>query len=126
MRLPGCDYLSVTAAPPQFDPVAYADSLQRLHAAKFSSLELTHYGEVADVSRHLSRYALRVEQAYQTIERMLSDGLTGDALRAAYSEAEHAIALQSGISEQDWQRYQCANPTSMGANGIALFCEKSK
>lgn len=126
MKLPHCDYLSVTAAPPQFDPVAYGDSLQKLHEAGFSSLQLTHFGEVTDVSGHLSRYAMRVEQVHECIENLLADGLRGDALRTAYGEAEHAIARMAGVSEPDWQLYEGANSTAMCADGIALFCEKSK
>jgi glyoxylase-like metal-dependent hydrolase (beta-lactamase superfamily II) len=126
MKLPNCDYLSVTAAPPQFDPVAYGDSLQRLHEAGFSKLYLTHFGEVTDVSSHLSRYAMRVEQAFECIQGLLAEGLRGDALRAAYGKAEHEIARKAGVSEEDWLRYECGNSTAMGADGIALFCEKSK
>ena len=124
MKLPECDYLSVTAAPPQFDPMAYGDSLQRLHAAGFSKLYLTHFGEVTDVAGHLSRYAMRVEQVYECVQGLLAAGLRGEALHAAYREAEHAIAQQAGVSERDWQRYEGANATSMCADGIALFCEK--
>src|SRR4051812_44744065 len=126
MKLPQCAYLSVTAAPPQFDSVAYGDSLQRLHDARFSKLQLTHFGEVTEVSAHLSRYAARVEQVYDCIQNLLATGLRGDALRATYGEAEHDIARNSGLSELDWLRYECANSTSMCADGIALFCEKSK
>jgi glyoxylase-like metal-dependent hydrolase (beta-lactamase superfamily II) len=126
MRLPGSQYLSVTAAPPQFDPVAYADSLQRLHAAEFSRLYLTHFGEVTDVSHHLSLYAMRVEQVYESVLRFREQGLRGDSLRAAYAEAEHVIATNAGVSADDWRRYECANSTAMGADGISLFCEKSK
>ena len=126
MKLPQCDYLSVTAAPPQFDPVAYGDSLQKLHEAGFSKLQLTHFGEVTDVSGHLARYAMRVEQVHECIENLLADGLRGDDLRAAYGEAEHTVARQAGVSEEDWQCYEGANSTAMCADGIALFCEKSK
>lgn len=124
MKLPDCEYLSVTAAPPQFDPLAYGDSLQRLHAAGFSRLYLTHFGEVSDVAGHLSRYAMRVEQVYECILVLLADGLRGEALRAAYHEAEHAVAMKAGVSEADWLRYEGANSTGMCADGIALFCEK--
>lgn len=126
MKLPDCRYLSVTAAPPQFDPVAYGDSLARLHAAGFSKLYLAHFGEVTEVGTHLSHYAMRVEQVYDCVQALLADGLRGDSLRIAYGEAEHAIALQAGVSEADWLRYEAGNSTSMCADGIALFCEKSK
>lgn len=126
MKLPHCDYLSVTAAPPQFDPVAYGDSLHRLHEAGFSKLCLTHFGEVADVSGHLSRYAMRVEQVHECVENLLSEGLRGDALRTAYGEAERTVAREAGVSEADWRLYEGANSTAMCADGIALFCEKHK
>jgi glyoxylase-like metal-dependent hydrolase (beta-lactamase superfamily II) len=125
MKLPHSSYISVTAAPPQFDPVAYGDSLQRLHAANFSKLYLTHFGEVTDVSKHLSTYAARVEQCYECIADLLAQDLKGDALREAYGRAEHAIALKAGVSDADWAKYEGANNTAMCADGIALFCEKA-
>lgn len=125
MKLPHCSYISVTAAPPQFDPVAYGDSLQRLHAANFSKLYLTHFGEVTDVSGHLSRYAARVEQCYECVAGMLEQGLKGEALREAYGRVEHAIAEKAGVSDDDWAKYEGANNTAMCADGIALFCEKA-
>ena len=100
--------------------------LQKLHEAGFSKLQLTHFGEVTDVSGHLARYAMRVEQVHECIENLLADGLRGDDLRAAYGEAEHTVARQAGVSEEDWQCYEGANSTAMCADGIALFCEKSK
>ena len=58
--------------------------------------------------------------------RIARDRVRGDALRAAYTAAEHAIATKAGVSGDDWRRYECANSTAMGADGISLFCEKSK
>ncbi len=126
MRLPGSKYLSVTAAPPQFDPVAYAESLERLDADEFAHLYLTHFGEVSDVSEHLALYAMRVEQVYECITSLRDQGLRDDALRAGYAAAEHAVAMRAGVSEQDWQLYESANSTAMCADGISLFCEKLK
>ncbi len=125
MKLPESRYISVTAAPPQFDPVAYGDSLQRLHAADFSRLYLTHFGEVTDVAGHLSRYAARVEQVHECVSELMAQGLRGEALREAYGRVEHALAAKSGVSEADWHRYELANSSAMGADGIALYCEKA-
>ncbi|HSJ01521.1 MAG: MBL fold metallo-hydrolase [Verrucomicrobium sp.] len=126
MRLPGCDYLSVTAAPPQFDPVAYDESLERLHSHGFARLFLTHFGEVTDVAQHLANYSLRVHQVHDLVQGLLDQGLRGWDLREAFLEAEHQSAMQAGATESEWSRYEAANPTSMGADGIALYCEKSK
>lgn len=126
VRLPGCDFLSVAAAPPQFDPVAYNDSIEKLHALNLKKLYLTHFGEVSDVASHLSRYALRVSQVHECVERFMEEGLTGDALRRAYTQAEHALAIEEGVSAVDWERYEGANGSAMCADGIALFCEKAR
>ncbi len=125
VRLQGCDYLSVAAAPPQFDHVAYLDSITRLHDAGFDKLYLTHFGEVTDVSRHLSAYAQRIGRVHEKVQELMQQGLSGDALRAAYSQAEHAVALQAGGSEAQWAGYELANPSAMCADGIALYCEKN-
>ncbi len=126
MRLPGCDYISVTSAPPQFDPVAYQDSITRLHEAGFAKLYLTHFGEVADPVAHLAKYSLRVSQVHERISVWMEEGIKGEALQRAYERSEQAIAQAAGVSEADWRRYQTGNPTAMCADGIALFCEKMR
>ena len=125
MKLPDCNYLSVTAAPPQFDPVAYSESLAKLHELGLSKLYLTHGGEISNVSRHLSDYALRVEQAYESVADLYEMGLKGVILQEAYSQIEYQIALSAGVTEADWERYEITNPSAMCADGIALFCEKN-
>ncbi len=125
VRLQGCDYLSVAAAPPQFDPVAYLDSITRMHDAEFNKLYLTHFGEVTDVSRHLSAYAQRVGQVHEKVQDWMQQGLSGDDLRSAYTKSEHVLAIESGVSEEDWRRFELANSSTMSADGIALFCEKN-
>jgi glyoxylase-like metal-dependent hydrolase (beta-lactamase superfamily II) len=126
MKLQGCDYISVTAAPPQFDPVAYDTSLERLRGLGFAKLFLTHFGEVTQVTEHLTHYAARVKQVHECVRSLMAQGLRGDALREAYGRIEQEIAKKSGLSESDWQRYEGANTTSMGADGIALFVEKQQ
>ncbi|MCE9519777.1 MAG: MBL fold metallo-hydrolase [Verrucomicrobia bacterium] len=125
VRLQGCDYLSVAAAPPQFDPVAYLDSITRLHDANFQRLYLTHFGEVTEVSSHLTRYARRVGLVTDAVKSLMDHQLAGDNLRAAYTKLEHDTAMEIGVSEVDWLRYELANFTGISAEGIALFHEKN-
>lgn len=125
VRLQGSDYLSVAAAPPQFDPVAYLDSITRLHDANFDRLYLTHFGEVTDVSSHLTNYARRVGLVTDTVKSLLDHQLAGDELRATYTKLEHAAAKKTGVSETDWLRYELANHAGISADGIALYHEKN-
>lgn len=124
VKLEGSGYLSVASAPPQFDPVAYAESIRRLKAGRFERLFLTHFGEVGDIPAHLDAYASRVNQCHQYVAALRSEGETPGELTLNYVNAEHDLALASGMTEADWQRYELANGAAMGAAGIELYLSK--
>ncbi|MBN8420511.1 MAG: MBL fold metallo-hydrolase [Verrucomicrobia bacterium] len=126
MRLEHSRYLSVTAAPPQFDPVAYGQSLDRLLAANFKTLYLTHFGEVTDVEWHLSTYRQRVMEVYERVAADFRAGVGVEENRRNYAAAEHAIAMQAGVDEDLWRKGEGANVTSMCADGVRLYCEKGR
>ena len=126
MRLEHSRYLSVTAAPPQFDPIAYVKSLDRLLAANFKTLYLTHFGSVEDVAWHLATYRQRVTQVYERVSTGYREGISVEENRQRYAAAEHQIAMAAGVSEDLWRKGEDANVTSMCADGVRLFCEKGR
>lgn len=123
MVVPGCNYLSVTAAPPQFEVQPYLDSIARLKTAHFQRLCLTHFGIVDNPARHLDSYAARVTQVHQKVSGWMAEGLTGEALADRYTVSEREA---SGLSEADWDRYQKGNHTVMCAAGIELMIQKNR
>lgn len=124
-RLPEQAYISVTSAPPQFDPVAYCDSITKLEKEAFSKLYLAHFGEVTDVASHWQLYRQRINEVHHTVRQFIDHGLEGDALQAAYESHEKTQAQQMNVSADTWDSYQCANNTSMCSDGIALYCRKN-
>ncbi len=122
VRLEGCDYLSVASAPPQFEPVPYVASVDRLLAAQFRKLYLTHFGEVNDPAEHLTRYRQRIIDVHERIAAWVSEGLTSEQIAMRYTSSERKTAA---LSETVWQRYQRANNTIMCASGIELFVVKA-
>ncbi|TLD71194.1 MBL fold metallo-hydrolase [Phragmitibacter flavus] len=125
VRLQGQNYISVAAAPPQFDPVAYEASILKLQAMKFKRLYLTHFGALDDVAAHMEMERLRVAQVHQTVGSFLRAGYDAEKVRRSYEQSERMFAgLQGVVRDADWDLYQCANHTDMGADGIALYCEK--
>jgi glyoxylase-like metal-dependent hydrolase (beta-lactamase superfamily II) len=111
MRLENSRYLSVTAAPPQFDPVAYTQSLDRVIAANFKALYLTHFGRVDDVEWHLTNYRQRVIEVYERVAADFRAGISAEENRRRYALAEHEIAKQAGVSEELWRKGEDANVT---------------
>jgi glyoxylase-like metal-dependent hydrolase (beta-lactamase superfamily II) len=126
MRLEHSRYLSVTAAPPQFDPVAYVQSVDRLAAASFKMLYLTHFGTIDDVAWHLNAYRQRVMEVYERVAADFRAGVSVEENRRNYAAAEHAIAMAAGEDEELWRKGEDANVTSMCADGMRLFCEKGR
>ncbi len=126
MRLSGTDYLSVTAAPPQFEPAAYIASVDRLAAARFAKLYLTHFGEVTDAASHLEHYRQRIAEVHEAVRADLATGGDEAETRRRYTEREHTLATSLGVSESDWQRLESANSTAMCADGVRLCLEKGR
>lgn len=126
MRLQGTSYLSVTAAPPQFEPVPYMASVDRLAAAGFGKIYLTHFGEITDVSDHLLRYRQHIEDVYEAVKADHADGADEAEIRRRYTAREHALATTLGISEPDWLRLEAGNNTVMCADGVRLCVEKGR
>lgn len=122
VRLQGSDYLSVAAAPPQFEVEPYLASVDRLLAANFRRLYLAHFGEVSDPASHLRRYRQRIEEVHHNISQWMNEGHDGVALAQRYTAEERRL---SGLGEADWQRYELANGTAMCAAGIELFVTKA-
>ena len=124
LRLEGTDYLSVTAAPPQFDPVAYVQSVDRLAGGGFQTLYLTHFGPVRDVAAHLAGYRARIGEVHERVAGWHAAGLTGDEIRARYLAAERSLATELGLTAELWRKCEDSNSTTMCADGVLLYCEK--
>jgi glyoxylase-like metal-dependent hydrolase (beta-lactamase superfamily II) len=124
VRLQNSGYISVAAAPPQFDPEEYLRSVERLLGAGFSRLYLTHFGEVPDVRNHLTAYAQRIQQVSAWVKASIEKNQTEDESRIRFQEAERSLATQAGVSHELWDVYERANATAMCADGIRLYWQK--
>ena len=122
VRLQSSAYISVAAAPPQFDPVAYVQSVDRLTAAGFSRLYLTHFGEITEPQDHLRQYRQRITDVHEFVRAELQAGASQDLLQDRYAATERS---RQSIDNSLWQKYELANSAAMCADGIRLYCEKT-
>jgi hypothetical protein len=100
--------------------------VDRLIAANFKTLYLTHFGPIHDVATHLAAYRPRITEIYQRVATWLAEGISEAENRARYLAAEHAIALQNGLTEAQWQMSEIGNGTAMCADGVRLYCVKGR
>lgn len=123
-RLPGSSYLSVTAAPPQFDPAAYDLTLERLAERDPQRLWLTHGGPFEDAGDHLRRYRRKVAGLFAEVKAWRHSGLDDAAVRERYHDRERRMAVDEGLTVKDWQAMELMNPTALSTDGMLLFLDR--
>jgi glyoxylase-like metal-dependent hydrolase (beta-lactamase superfamily II) len=124
MLYPGTSYLSVTSAPPQFEPPAYISSVQRMIDANFRHMYLTHFGLITDVRQHLSHYQQLLRTAQEHVTAWVKEGLTTEQIHSRYQQQEDHRATTQGVSPSTWQLLQLANSTQMCSAGIERWVRK--
>ena len=124
VRLQNSGYISVAAAPPQFDPDEYVQSVERLLGGGFARLYLTHFGEVRDVQGHLTSYAARIREVSACVKASLDENESEDETRSRFQKAERSVAMRSGVHDDLWSVYEQANSTAMCSGGIRLYWQK--
>jgi glyoxylase-like metal-dependent hydrolase (beta-lactamase superfamily II) len=117
VRLEQSPYLSVAAAPPQFEPPAYLESVQRLKNGNFERLHLTHFGTIADVSSHLETYAQRIQD--------VTDALTQDQDPHHFIIREEQLAAKLQLPMRLLIKYDLANGAEMCAHGILRYLRQA-
>jgi glyoxylase-like metal-dependent hydrolase (beta-lactamase superfamily II) len=124
MLYPGTQYLSVISAPPQFEPPAYLHSVQRMRAAGFKQVYLTHFGLVSEVDAHLAEYAQLLASTTERVSAWVTEGLSSAEISQRYLAHEQQRALASGVNEQTWALIQSANSTQMCSAGVERWVRK--
>jgi glyoxylase-like metal-dependent hydrolase (beta-lactamase superfamily II) len=124
MLYPGTHYLSVTSAPPQFEPPEYIQSVQRMRAAGFREMYLTHFGLVSEVDAHLAQYEQLLATATERMTAWVKEGLSSADIHERYQAEEYARARASGVNEQNWAMLQSANSTQMCSAGMERWVRK--
>ncbi len=126
VRLPGFDYISVTAAPPQFHLEHTLATIDKLAAGNFETLYLTHFGKVTDPTSHFTDYRDAVELNAEFIRARLADGMDSETLKIAYEAINLEQAFRLQVPHADFCCYQIANGTGMCADGIRMYWEKKQ
>ena len=125
-RLPGCENISVTSAPPQFHLAHTLASIDLIAGREFETLYLTHFGAVDDPWGHLKDYRRAVEVNAEFIRQRLEEEMDPDSLRIAYEAFCLEQAFRVKAPMEIMETLQLINGTDMCADGIRLFWEKQQ
>jgi glyoxylase-like metal-dependent hydrolase (beta-lactamase superfamily II) len=121
VRFLGSSFTGLAAAPPQFDPVAYEGSIDRLAAGGFERIYPTHFGVVEDVEEHLAAYRELVAGASGAVRGAVAAEASRDEIISVYGACLEARAKEAGCSAEEWSLHELCNPVAMSADGVALY-----
>jgi glyoxylase-like metal-dependent hydrolase (beta-lactamase superfamily II) len=124
VRMPGSDFISIPAVPPEFDLQTWQETVTRLLDLNLSALYPTHYGLIENVREHLQALSALLDEAAQFVRTRMQAGLERDALVEQYTAWQHQRAQSHGFAQRDLQRLETANPTFMSADGLMRYWHK--
>ncbi len=123
VRLPGSDFVSITAAPPEFDLQVWQKTLARLIDLDLSTLYLTHFGPVQNTRQHLQAISALLNESAEFVRARLQSGVERDQLVEQYRAWTHQRARPYGLSASDLQRLEIANSPHISVAGLARYWE---
>jgi glyoxylase-like metal-dependent hydrolase (beta-lactamase superfamily II) len=124
VRVPGSQWVSLPAPPPEFDLPAWQETLDRLQAARFETLYLTHFGSIENVHEQLALLRKTLEESAAFVRRKMQEGTGRDQLLADYTEWNRTRARAAGVPEETFTRYETANPLFMSVDGLLRYWRK--
>jgi glyoxylase-like metal-dependent hydrolase (beta-lactamase superfamily II) len=123
LRLPGSGFISITAAPPEFDLPVWQQTLARLLDLDLQTLYLTHFGPVANPRQHLQAVSALLDESAEFVRARLQSGVRGDELVAQYRAWNHQRARPYGLSASDLERLEIANSPHISVAGLVRYWE---
>ena len=127
MRVPGTDHPILPLAPPEFDPSAWNASIDRIDAAGFDALQITHFGRVDDPGAHLDRVRAQLAWETELAVRLVDDAAIDQPQRvAAYRADLHARAAAAGVPAAARTTYLDDGGISMNLGGVKRYLKTSR
>ena len=97
MRVPGTSWVTIPMPPPEFNLQAWMATIDRLEAGPWSTLALTHGGQVQDCPAHLEQLRAAMEDQVAWIRSTM--GQAHDKRRTGYAARLLEAGLGQGVDE---------------------------
>ena len=120
----GPRHLRVPMPPPEFHPLKWRKSIERLKNERISKIALTHFGFYDDVDWHLDALLQELDAAEEWMNKTIPLDLPANELREVFVQWARARSIALGVNEITLDSFEKANPSSMSADGIKRYWEK--
>jgi glyoxylase-like metal-dependent hydrolase (beta-lactamase superfamily II) len=117
-------HLRLPMPPPEFQLEAWRESLKRLSEATFSYIAPTHFGIYDDPQAHLAALAKSLDEIEAWMQASLPANPPVEEINAQYRLWTQQRSLGDGLSEDQIQAHETANPTWMSGFGMQRYWQK--
>ncbi|MCO5207454.1 MAG: MBL fold metallo-hydrolase [Anaerolineae bacterium] len=124
VRVPGTNWISLPAPPPEFKLEVWLDSLERVQSADFTRIYPTHFGPFDDVTNHWELVRESLIASAEFIANAMQQGADRDTILARYSKWNRERASARAISDDVYTVFETANPLYMSVDGIMRYWRK--
>ena len=122
VRVQRTGYVCPPTPPPEFDPVAWADSVARLRGLGARRLCPTHFGAFDDAGAHLAQIVPNLD----ALQALAADAIAGGADASALTDLLHAhlAARLAGAPPAALSTLEWASPSYVAAPGLLRYLIK--
>ena len=117
------DYITAPTPPPDIDLELWDASLKSIENWRPSTLFLTHFGSVSDVSDHLRRFRGELDASARRVKATLGGDGTDEERIARFVDDMRRTVRQE-MSEEDAQSLEMAAPFAQLWQGLARYWRK--
>ena len=110
--------------PPDIDLEAWADSIARMRSVQPRYIYPTHFGIKRDGVAHFDSLEENIHRIADWIKQKVLLGEREEALVPIFQSFMHDLLSGYGLSEQDIQEYEIADPAFMSVYGLARYWRK--
>ena len=107
--------------PPDINVELWLKSIEKLKNLNPEKLYLTHYGVVENPLSHLSELELILDDWASWMKQHFDAGTAQELITPDFMAYTKSQLQDSGVSEEDIQRYEYANPSWMSVAGLLRY-----
>ncbi len=124
IRIPGKQFVTLPAPPPEFDLGQWQISLARLRELNLRKMFCTHFGIVDDIDFHIDKLISELNMVVQYVKNLISAGYDRNDTISRYVGWYRERAISAGLSDDELLSYETANPFFMSVDGIMRYLSK--
>ena len=124
VRMVGAQHIRLPMPPPEYHPLQWCKSLEKLRNYPITHMLPTHFGIFSDVEWHLDAIEHALDDVETWMEEFMPQALPYDELKAEFVKWEAERSMFDQIEAGYQAVYQTANPVEISLFGIQRYWKK--